>query len=106
MIKNNRMKIIVPAVGIAFICTLILTIFYNFTQEKIADNSRRHKLPVLNALMPIEHDNDLYNDLIEINEPGFFGNDSSISIFRARKNNNPVGLVILPVITKGYNGQI
>jgi len=104
--SSKNQKIILPLIGLAFVCTLILSTFDSLTREKIADNARRHKLSILDTLMPLDFDNELYSDVIEVNEPGFLGNENNVSIFRARKNNEPVGLVILPIVTKGYSGQI
>jgi len=104
--SSKNQKIILPLIGLAFVCTLILSTFDSLTREKIADNARRHKLSILDTLMPLNFDNELYSDVIEVNEPGFLGNENNVSIFRARKNNEPVGLVILPIVTKGYSGQI
>ena len=106
MSNSKWQKIIIPFFGLALICTLILSIFDNFTREKIANNARRYQLPILDALMPLDYDNELYSDVIKVSEPGFLGSENNISIFRARKNNEPVGLVILPIVTKGYSGLI
>ena len=106
MSNRKWQKIIIPFIGLALICTLILSIFDNFTREKIANNARRYQLPILDALMPLDYDNELYSDVIKVSEPGFLGSENNISIFRARKNNEPVGLVILPIVTKGYSGLI
>jgi len=106
MSNSKWQKIIIPFIGLALICTLILSIFDNFTREKIADNARRYQSPILDALMPLDYDNELYSDVIKVSEPGFLGSENNISIFRARKNNEPVGLVILPIVTKGYSGLI
>jgi len=106
MNSNNRQNIIMPLIGLAVVCTLILSIFDSLTHEKIADNAHRYQLPILDALMPLDYDNEFYSDVIEVNEPGFLGSENNVSIFRARKNNEPVGLVVSPIVTKGYSGLI
>ena len=104
--QQQLTKIILPLISIGIVCALVLTIVNHLTHEKIADNARRYQLPVLDVLMPLEFDNDMFNDVIEVNDPGLLGTENNVSIFRARKNNAPVGLVILPIVTKGYSGKI
>lgn len=106
MSEQHVTKIIIPLIGIALLCTLVLSVADRVTREKIADNARRHELPMLGALMPLEFDNDLFSDAIEVTEPAYFGSDHTVSIYRARKNNEPVGVVILPVYARGYSGLI
>lgn len=99
-------RIIIPLIGIALVCTLVLSMVDRVTRDKIADNARRYELPMLGALMPLEFDNDLFSDVIEVTEPAYFGGDHTVSVYRARNNNEPVGVVILPVFAKGYSGLI
>lgn len=106
MSEQQYKKIIIPLLGITLVCTLVLSAADRVTREKIADNARRHELPMLGALMPLEFDNDLFSDVLEVIEPAYFGNDHTVSVYRARKNNEPVGVVILPVVAKGYSGLI
>lgn len=99
-------RIVMPLIGIALLCILIISVVDRVTREKIADNARRYELPLLGALMPLEFDNDLFSDVIEVVEPAYFGGNQMVSVYRARKNNEPVGVVILPVFAKGYSGLI
>ena len=99
-------RIVIPLIGIALVCILILGVVDSVTQEKIANNARRHELPMLGALMPLDFDNDLFSDVLEVIEPAYFGSDHTVSVYRARKNNEPVGVVISPVVAKGYSGLI
>jgi electron transport complex protein RnfG len=100
------MKSLLPLVAIAFVCALILVIANALTHERIADNARIQQINVYNAVMPLSYNNDLYNDVIEVIEADYLGGDHAVSIFRARNNGEPVGLVMMPIIANGYNGKI
>lgn len=100
------MKSLLPLVAIAFVCALILVITNTLTHERIADNARIQQLKVCYTVMPLSYNNDLYNDKIEVIEPDYLGGDHAVSIFRARNNGEPVGLVMMPIIANGYNGKI
>jgi electron transport complex protein RnfG len=39
-------------------------------------------------------------------EPDYLGTGQAVNIYRARKNGNPLGVIIHPVIADGYNSAI
>lgn len=107
---NNTLRsakeIIIPLVILALASAILLTVANYFSAQTIKTNAREHQLQVINTVMPLEHNNELYDDYIEVSEPGYFGTADTVTVFRARMNNQPVGLVFMPVIAKGYNGNI
>jgi len=100
------MKILIPISVVAGVCALILLITNELTQSHIADNAREQQLRIINTVMPLPHDNALYDDTIEVVDPHYLGSENSVSVFRARNADQPVGLVLMPVTAKGYSGNI
>ncbi len=92
--------------GLALVLGLLLYFIDQLTNDQIHTNSRVAQLHVIDPLMPLQHDNVLYDDTIEISDSGFFGPDHTVSVFRARQNGQPVGAVLMPVEARGYSGTI
>ena len=51
-------------------------------------------------------DNNIYNDVKEINYFDDSGHQLTINVYRARRADEPVGVVLMPVEASGYNGTI
>ena len=103
---RSAKEIILPLVILVLASAILLTVANYFTAQTIKANAREHQLQIINTVMPLEHNNELYDDYIEVSEPGYFGTADTVTVFRARMNNQPVGVVFMPVIAKGYNGNI
>ncbi len=108
--ENNTLRsakeIILPLVILALASAILLTVANYFTVETIKTNAREHQLQIINTVMPLEHNNALYDDYIEISEPEYFGTAETVTVFRARMNDQPAGIVFMPIVAKGYNGNI
>lgn len=91
---------------ISIACVLLLSITHRFTRERIDDNRQRVTLALINDVMPLTHTNDLFNDRIDVTDANYLGTDTAVTVFRARQAQEPVGLVLMPVIANGYNGRI
>lgn len=80
---------------------------YNNTAERIAANERAFLLRSLHELVtPEMHDNDMFNDVIQVTDKNSLGSKKPINIYRARKNNKNVAVIINAVAPDGYNGDI
>jgi electron transport complex protein RnfG len=80
---------------------------FQITQEQIKCNERTALLRILNALIPTDlYDNQLFKDTRQIQNEAFLGTPEPVMIYRARKGQQPVASVILPVAPNGYNGRI
>lgn len=99
-------EIIIPLVLLAMACAALLYISNELTQEKITANARALQLGIINSVMPLPYNNQLYDDFIEVFEPAYFGNTETVILFRARMDDQPVGVALMPVIAKGYNSNI
>jgi electron transport complex protein RnfG len=103
---RSAKEIITPLVLLALACAVLLYISNKLTQEKITANARALQLGIINSVMPLPHNNQLYDDFIEVFDPAYFRNAGSVLVFRARMEDQPVGAAFMPVIAKGYNSNI
>ena len=98
-------KILIPLVIIFLISCILLAAVDRFTRDQIAKNARAGELRVIDSVMPLAHDNDLYDDYIDIDDTAYSG-IHTVTVFRARRNGQPVGAVFMPVTATGYSGNI
>jgi Na+-translocating ferredoxin:NAD+ oxidoreductase subunit G len=76
------------------------------TAERIAENERQSLLDNLHQVLPKElHDNDLYSDSIEVISP-LLGTKKPVAVYRARKQGQPVAVIIASIGPTGYAGPI
>ncbi|MCW9058972.1 MAG: electron transport complex subunit RsxG [Gammaproteobacteria bacterium] len=86
--------------------TLVAYTFEN-TKARIAANERASLLRNLHVLLPPDsHTNDLFRDVIEVQDPTLLGSRDPVQVYRARRNGEPVALVMTPEAPDGYSGAI
>lgn len=105
-ILQNRIHIVLPVVIIALVCAVLLFIAHTLTREKIQENARVYKLRLIESVIPLTYNNNLYDDFIVITDPSLSDKDRPVTVFRVRQDNKPVGVVFSPVLAKGYSGEI
>lgn len=89
------------------IATGVLLLTFSQTSDRIAANERTYLLKQLHEVIPVQiHDNDLYTDTFTFHDPGVFGVDFPITVYRARRNGQPVALAITAVAPDGYSSRI
>lgn len=100
------------------ITTIILLLFaiagttlvaYTFekTRDQIAANERATLLRKLHRLIPADqHDNVLLEDTITARDEALLGSEEPVMVYRARRNGEPVALVIAAIAPDGYSGSI
>lgn len=92
---------------IIILCLILLIVgLYYVNQDKISDNQKRAELQIIKNVLTIPYDNDLLSDVITIKTQPLPGKSKLLNIYRARLNDQPVGLIIMPIITKGYSSDI
>ena len=101
---KQLLKGLVPLIIICALCGLLLTQTNRCTRDRIEANRQHLALRVINDVLPIDYDNDLFNDVITINDKTYFSD--TVSVYRARYHGAPVGIVFMPVIGRGYKGRI
>lgn len=89
----------------AVIGTAMVAATYEGTRERIAANERATLMRKLSQLIaPDVYDNDLLDDSIEL--PAGELADRPLRVYRARKQGQPVAVVMNAVAPDGYNGSI
>ena len=67
----------------------------NNTAERIAANERAFLLRSLHELVtPDMHDNDMFNDVIQVTDKESLGSKKPVNIYRARKEGNNIAVII------------
>jgi len=85
----------------------LVALSFEGTRERIAANERAALLRSLHALvMPEEHDNDIFSDMVQVTSPDWLGTEDPVAVYRARKAGRPVAVVLTPVAPDGYKGSI
>ncbi|SMN12325.1 Electron transport complex protein RnfG [uncultured Candidatus Thioglobus sp.] len=95
-----------PMGALTVCCTLILVISHTLLADRIVENIKLEQLKILRTVMTADFDNDIYNDVKSINYKNTEGHITPIRIYRARKLQQPVGVVLMPLEAVGYNGKI
>ena len=86
--------------------SLVAYTFEN-TKARIAANERAALLRNLHILVPPDsHTNDMFSDVIEVRDPTLLGSRDPVPVYRARRDGEPVALVITPEAPDGYGGAI
>ncbi len=87
--------------------TGLVALTYEGTAERIAENERLALLRNLHQIISSDsHDNDIYADVITVNDKTMLGSHNGVNIYRARQGGQPVAAVINSVAPDGYNGTI
>jgi H+/Na+-translocating ferredoxin:NAD+ oxidoreductase subunit G len=104
----NKEKLIsaLPLTATSLVCLLLIFVAHHYTKEKINLNKERAALAVISEVISTEYDNKLLQDKIEIDVPTYINNTNKISVYRAKLNDQPVAVSLMPIVTKGYNGSI
>lgn len=90
----------------AVVGTGLVALTYEGTAERIAENERQSLLRSLHQIIsPDSHDNDIYADIIEVNDP-LLGSEQPVNVYRARQGKEPVAAVIASIAPDGYGGAI
>ncbi len=93
--------------GFAVVGTGLVVVTYSSTKDIIAEAQRAALETSLNQLVPADrYDNRITEDSIEVAAPEWLGTDQPVTVYRARKNGQPVALFATPVAPDGYSGPI
>jgi H+/Na+-translocating ferredoxin:NAD+ oxidoreductase subunit G len=103
---KQKLITLLPLLIISMLCVITLFVVNEITKDKIKVNKQKAALAIINEVLPLEYDNDLFNDKIELAVPTNISNTGNISVYRARLSNQPVAVSMMPITTKGYSGTI
>jgi len=91
----------------ALISTWLVAITFNVTEAPIAASEKKALLRNLHVLIPTAiHDNDLFTDVITVQDQDYLGINKPQRVFRARQDNKPVAVALETVAPDGYGGNI
>lgn len=106
IVRNMIISAIVLAL-FAIAGTFFVSFTYDNTIDRINENKRHAILKAFHVLIsPETYDNDIFNDIIQIQNKSLLGSKNPVTIYRARKENKPVAVIISSVAPDGYNGNI
>lgn len=87
--------------------TTMVVLTFDYTKDRIKENYRQATLKSLHQLInENEHDNDLFNDTLTVQDKKLLGSKDPVTVYRARKNNKPVAAILTAVAPNGYTGKI
>ena len=93
--------------GFAVVGTGLVVVTYTGTRDIIAEAQRQALEANLNQLVPADrYDNRITEDAIEVAAPEWLGTDQPVTVYRARKDGQPVALFAAPYAPDGYSGPI
>jgi len=107
---NIFRNMIISAIVLALFAaagTFFVSYTYDNTIDRIEENKRLALLKAFHVLISSEiHDNDIFTDIIQVQNKSLLGSKKPVTIYRARKENKPVAVIINSVAPDGYNGNI
>ncbi len=103
---KQRLTALLPLLFITLICIISIFVLNEITKGKIAVNKQMATLEIINEVIPLEYDNDIFSDKIELTVPSSINNTNRVMAYRARMSGQPVAVGLMSVSTKGYNGNI
>ncbi|MBM3360384.1 MAG: electron transport complex subunit RsxG [Betaproteobacteria bacterium] len=110
MFKDHFKKMSITATSMiifALTASTALSIFYLITKSSIEESDAKAKRIFLNQVIPADlYENNLAKDTISIEPSPFLGNKKNIDVYRAKKNNQVIAVIIEAVAPDGYSGEI
>ena len=90
----------------AVITTGLIAVTHFSTKSRI-ETQQAHKLKsLINEVFPQDrHDNAILDDCIQLSSP-LLGSAEAQTIYRAKRQDEPVGFVVTTIAPNGYSGQI
>lgn len=107
----SPLRLSVQTAGMMMAFTLLFTALmagtYQATKSIIAKSAEAEKLSLINAILPAgSYDNDLLHDTLKLGPTPELGLDEGGLVYRARKDGQPVAVVMEAVAPDGYSGKI
>ena len=110
MFKDHFRKVSITAstmIIFSLVASAALSISYFLTKTPIEESDARAKRMFLNQVVPSNlYDNNLVKDTISVEPNPLIGNKKNIDIYRAKKNNQVVAVIVETIAPDGYSGEI
>jgi electron transport complex protein RnfG len=91
---------------VAVIGTALLTGVDRLTAARIAEQEQQAMLRQLGEIIPGDYDNALLNDRFAFRDETHFPGGQTVTAWRARRNGEPLAVILKFDAVKGYNGDI
>ena len=106
MFRNMFVSALLLALFSVIATGLVMATHYA-TADQIARTERESLLQKLHALIPPErHDNDMFEDRVEVRDPALLGTRAPVTVYRASQAGHPTAAILTPVAPDGYGGEI
>lgn len=106
-IARSTLQTAVNLVFFAIIGTAILSATYYLTRDTIAATVEAAKLRLVSQLLPpTSYDNDIMQDIHTVAADDLLGTDEATQAHIARRDGQPVAVVLEAVAPDGYSGKI
>ena len=106
IIRNMIISALVLAL-FAIAGTFFVSYTYDNTIDIIKENKRLALLKAFHVLVSSDaHNNDIFTDIVQVTNKNLLGSKNPVNIYRARKDNKPIAVIINSVAPDGYNGNI
>jgi Na+-translocating ferredoxin:NAD+ oxidoreductase subunit G len=93
--------------GFAVFGGVLVSVTWDSTAERIAENERAYLLRTLRDVLPEGgYDNPVHDDAITVQHAALLGTAAPVTVYRARQRGRPVAVVVTPTAPGGYSGPI
>lgn len=96
--------------GFVVLCIIVLLAVRGITAPKIAEAEKQTLLDGFNQVLPTDrYNNDPLQDQLHIKDPELLvklGTKNWVTVYRARFNNQPAGVIFQTIASNGYSGNI
>ena len=110
MFKDHFKKVSITATAMiifSLLASTALSISYFVTKTPIEESEAKAKRTFLNQVIPSNlYDNNLVKDTISVEPSPLIGNKKNIDVYRAKKNNQVIAVIIETIAPDGYSGEI
>ena len=106
-LKKHILRVGVVLGIFAIVATTMVAYTEQNTRQQIKENERQALLDAINILIPHEqYDNAILQDTILLPATESLGTEEPTQVFRARKQDQPVAVILTVVAPNGYSGRI
>jgi H+/Na+-translocating ferredoxin:NAD+ oxidoreductase subunit G len=105
--KDHILRVGLILAGFAIGATSLVVLTEDKTHDQIIDNERQTLLNAINAVISNgQYDNEILADTLILGSNKKLGTKEVSTVYRARKDGEPVAVVLTAIAPNGYNGKI
>jgi len=105
--KDHILRVGLILAGFAIGATSLVVLTEDQTHDQIIDNERQTLLNAINAVISGgQYDNEILADTLILGSNKQLGTKEVSTVYRARKNDEPIAVVLTAIAPNGYNGKI